>query len=33
MKEDDRMDIFAPYGLEDIFSMVIRPNYELPNKT
>jgi uncharacterized protein len=32
MKEDDRMDIFAPYCLEDIFSMVIRPNYELPNK-
>ncbi len=30
--EDGRMDIFAPFGLEDIFAMVIRPNYALPNK-
>lgn len=30
--EGGRMDIFAPFGLEDIFAMVIRPNYALPNK-
>jgi len=29
---DDRMDIFAPFGLEDIFAMVIRPNHALPNQ-
>jgi hypothetical protein len=32
MPEDDRLDVFAPFGLGDIFSMVIRPNYALPNK-
>jgi hypothetical protein len=30
--EDDQIDIFAPFGLADIFSMTIRPNYALPNK-
>lgn len=29
---DDRLDIYAPFGLEDIFAMVLRPNYALPNK-
>jgi hypothetical protein len=29
---DDRLDLFAPFGLEDIFAMVVRPNYALPNK-
>lgn len=29
---DDRLDIFAPFGLSDIFGMTIRPNYALPNK-
>jgi hypothetical protein len=29
---DDRLDVFAPFGLEDIFNMVIAPNYALPNK-
>jgi hypothetical protein len=30
--DEERLDIFAPFGLEDIFGMVIRPNYALPNK-
>jgi hypothetical protein len=30
--DDERLDVFAPFGLEDIFAMVIRPNYALPNK-
>lgn len=29
---DDRLDVFAPFGLDDIFGMVITPNYALPNK-
>jgi hypothetical protein len=29
---EDRLDVFAPFGLEDIFAMVIRPNYALPNQ-
>jgi hypothetical protein len=29
---DDRLDIYAPFGLADIFNMIIRPNYALPNK-
>jgi len=29
---DDRLDVFAPFGLSDIFAMTIRPNYALPNK-
>ena len=29
---DDQLDVFAPFGLEDIFAMVIRPNYALPNR-
>jgi uncharacterized protein len=29
---DDSLDIFAPFGLDDIFAMVVRPNYALPNK-
>jgi uncharacterized protein len=28
--QDDQLDVFAPFGLEDIFAMVIRPNYALP---
>ena len=28
----DRLDVFAPFGLEDIFDMIVRPNYALPNK-
>ncbi|WP_350336005.1 nucleotidyltransferase family protein [Coralliovum pocilloporae] len=26
LERDDRLDIAAPFGLEDIFSMIIRPN-------
>lgn len=29
---DDRLDIFAPFGLDDIFDMIIRPNHVLPNQ-
>ena len=29
---DDRLDLFAPFGLGDIFGLTIRPNYALPNK-
>jgi uncharacterized protein len=32
LERDERFDIFAPFGLEDIFAMVIRPNHALPNK-
>jgi uncharacterized protein len=30
--QGDQLDVFAPFGLEDIFAMVIRPNYALPNR-
>jgi hypothetical protein len=30
--QDDQLDVFAPFGLEDILAMVIRPNYALPNR-
>jgi uncharacterized protein len=29
---DDSLDLFAPFGLNDIFSLVVRPNPVLPNK-
>jgi hypothetical protein len=29
---DGHLDIYAPFGLEDIFAMIVRPNYALPNK-
>ncbi len=32
LMQDDRLDIFAPFGLDDVFGMIIRPNYALPNK-
>lgn len=28
---DDRLDIIAPFGLDDLFGMVIRPNHRLDN--
>lgn len=32
LTEEGLLDIFAPFGLEDIFAMVVRPNYALRNK-
>jgi len=32
LMQDDRLDVFAPFGLDDIFDMVVRPNRVLPNK-
>ena len=32
LTHEDRLDVFAPFGLDDIFDMIIRPNYVLPNK-
>jgi hypothetical protein len=32
LTSDDRFDVFAPFGLDDVFSMIVRPNYALPNK-
>ena len=32
LTEDGLLDVYAPFGLEDIFAMTIRPNYALPNK-
>ena len=31
LDDDDRLDIAAPFGLDDLFSMTIRPNRALPN--
>ena len=31
LEDDDRLDIAAPFGLDDIFSMTIRPNRALEN--
>jgi hypothetical protein len=31
LDDDDRLDVAAPFGLDDLFSMVIRPNYALKN--
>jgi len=33
LTDQDRLDIFAPFGLDDIFGMIIRPNHALPNQT
>jgi uncharacterized protein len=32
LTHDDRLDVVAPFGLDDIFGMIVRPNYALPNK-
>ena len=32
LTQSDQLEIFAPFGLDDIFEMVVRPNYALPNK-
>lgn len=31
LEDDDRLDVAAPFGLDDIFAMVIRPNRALDN--
>ena len=31
LEDDDRLDTVAPFGLDDLFSKVIRPNYALDN--
>jgi hypothetical protein len=31
LEHDDRLDIVAPFGLDDLFAMVIRPNRTLDN--
>ena len=31
LEDDGRLDILAPFGLDDLFSMTIRPNRALPN--
>ena len=31
LEDDDRLDVAAPFGLDDIFAMVIRPNRVLDN--
>jgi hypothetical protein len=32
LTHDDRLEVFSPFGLDDIFSMIVRPNRVLPNK-
>ena len=32
LEPDDRLGIVAPFGLDDLFAMVIRPNHALPNR-
>jgi uncharacterized protein len=31
LEADGRLDIVAPFGLDDMFALQIRPNYALPN--
>jgi hypothetical protein len=33
LEEDGRLDVVAPFGLDDIFAMIIRPNRTLDNAT
>jgi uncharacterized protein len=32
LTDDGRLDVFAPFGLDDVFGLIVRPNYALPNK-
>ena len=32
LADDGRLDVFAPFGLDDVFGLIVRPNYALPNK-
>ena len=31
LEDDDRLDVIAPFGLDDMFALVIRPNHALAN--
>lgn len=31
LESDGRLDIVAPFGFDDMFELVVRPNYALPN--
>jgi uncharacterized protein len=33
LEDDDRLDIAAPFGLDDLFGMIVRPNHALDNAT
>lgn len=33
LTRDGHFNVYAPFGLDDIFAMVIRPNHALPNKS
>lgn len=32
LEADGRLDVYAPFGLDDVFGMVVRPNPVLPNR-
>lgn len=32
LADDGRLDVFAAFGLDDVFGLIVRPNYALPNK-
>jgi hypothetical protein len=32
LTDDGHLNVFAPFGLADIFALTVRPNYALPNK-
>jgi len=31
LEDDDRLDLAAPFGLDDVFAIVVRPNRALDN--
>ena len=31
LEDDDRLDVAAPFGLDDVFAIVVRPNRALHN--
>ena len=33
LEDDDRLEVAAPFGFDDLFAMLIRPNYALDNAT
>lgn len=32
LADHGQLDVFAPFGLADVFALTVRPNYALPNK-